>query len=634
MKQVRPRLALAVLLLIALSTGAYGQSQCGLTALTETVGAGFDIPGVAGDLVVFDTDADLVGQNADGNYEIYAADLSTSPPAITQITHSSGSGTFSDSPITDGRRIAFESNADLVGENAGGSYQVFVYDLETSSLTQLSHGAADSFSPVIDGDLVAWISHGDPLGQNADGTSEVFVYDLATSHLTQVTHTTTGAAGGAAIDAGRVAFVSSGDVLGPGTGGSYHLYLYDTAKASLSELAPSVGGTQSPSIEGHRVAFKAGPPSDFEIYVYDLADQSLKQITNTPGLNESNPSIQGDFVAFASQGDPLGTNPDHDWEIFLYDLATSSVVQVTDTTGGTDQAFAVLSGSRIVFLSNADPTGTNSDGGPDLFVADCPDLITPPPPAGPWLTSAAISDFQFKVRIAGPNGTFRQGVKEPGCISETLCVSGAVPGRSEVFLRIVGPKPNGKLWPTLVKFSTSQVEIWVEQLSSGDLRYYRLAGASPGVDTLPGLFDRNGFTPASPIVSPPAFARVSAPTELVAVGKANGYFTSPQFPGFRFRVTIDNGGTSSSPATVESQCIDETICLSGAVPGRSELFVRIVGPKPNGYLWPTLVKFSTSPIDVWIEQTATGVQRHYHLDGATPGSDDLTGIFDRMGFQP
>jgi Tol biopolymer transport system component len=495
MKQVCTPLVLSVFLFAVLSTGAHAQGQCGLSALTDTVGAGFDIPAVSGDLVVFDTGADLVGQNGDGNFEIYAADLSTSPPAITQITHSTGAGIFSDSPTTDGRRIAFESNADLVGENPGGSYQVFVYDLETASLTQLSHGAVDHFDPVIDGDLVAWGSHGDPLGTNADGNSEVFLYDLATSTLRQITHTTSGAAGGVDIDAGRVAFVSSGDVLGNGAGGTYHLYLYDTATASVSELAPTVGGTQSPSIDGHRVAFKASSPAGFDAYVYDLADESLKQITDTSGYNESNPSIQGDFVAFGSQGDPLGTNADHDWEIFLYDLATSTTVQVTDTTGGTEQAFAVLSGTRIVFVTNADPTGTNSDGGMDLFVADCPDLIAPPPPPGPWLTSSEIPDFQFKVRITGQGGTPRMGVEEPVCIPETLCVSGAVPGRSEVFLRIVGPKPNGYLWPTLVKFSTSEVEIWIEQLSSADLHYYELAGAAPGVDELPGLFDRHSFKP-------------------------------------------------------------------------------------------------------------------------------------------
>lgn len=60
---------------------------------------------------------------------------------------------------------------------------------------------------------------------------------------------------------------------------------------------------------------------------------------------------------------------------------------------------------------------------------------------------------------------------------------------------MVGPKPNGRLWPTLVKFTTSTVEVWIEQLSAGMVRYYRLEGATPGSSELPGLFDRGGFPP-------------------------------------------------------------------------------------------------------------------------------------------
>jgi hypothetical protein len=74
-------------------------------------------------------------------------------------------------------------------------------------------------------------------------------------------------------------------------------------------------------------------------------------------------------------------------------------------------------------------------------------------------------------------------------------VSGRLPGRHEVFARIVGPKPNGRLWPTLVKFTTSQVEVWIEQVSTGEVEYYLLEGASRGFDELPGLFDREGFEP-------------------------------------------------------------------------------------------------------------------------------------------
>jgi hypothetical protein len=85
--------------------------------------------------------------------------------------------------------------------------------------------------------------------------------------------------------------------------------------------------------------------------------------------------------------------------------------------------------------------------------------------------------------------------QEAACIEETLCLSAALPGRSEVFLRIVGPKPNGRLWPTIVKFTTSALEVWIEQVSTGETNYHRIEGAAPGKDDLTGLFDRAGFAP-------------------------------------------------------------------------------------------------------------------------------------------
>jgi hypothetical protein len=62
--------------------------------------------------------------------------------------------------------------------------------------------------------------------------------------------------------------------------------------------------------------------------------------------------------------------------------------------------------------------------------------------------------------------------------------------------------------------------------------------------------------------------------------------------------------------------------------------LRILGPRPNGYLWPTVVRFTTSTVEVWIEQVSTGVGRYYRLEGASPGSEELTGFFDRTGFSP
>jgi hypothetical protein len=111
------------------------------------------------------------------------------------------------------------------------------------------------------------------------------------------------------------------------------------------------------------------------------------------------------------------------------------------------------------------------------------------------------------------------------------------------------------------------------------------------------------------------------------------YFTDPAYPGWKFRVNI-TAGSNTIVGTHEPVCLPETVCVSGALAGRSEVFIRVIGPRPNGKLWPTLVKFTTSRVDIWIRQLSTGVEKHYTLEGAAPGVDELPGLFDRGGFDP
>jgi hypothetical protein len=114
-------------------------------------------------------------------------------------------------------------------------------------------------------------------------------------------------------------------------------------------------------------------------------------------------------------------------------------------------------------------------------------------PAG-FFSDPAYPDFRFRVRISAAGETIA-GVREPNCQPETVCVSGALPGRSELFIRIIGPRPNGFLWPTLVRFTPSRVVVDIYQVSSDFTQTYVLEAIPPGTDELPGLQDRTGFLP-------------------------------------------------------------------------------------------------------------------------------------------
>lgn len=116
-----------------------------------------------------------------------------------------------------------------------------------------------------------------------------------------------------------------------------------------------------------------------------------------------------------------------------------------------------------------------------------------PQPPGTWLTTPEQPGFQFQVRITGSSPV--TGAAESDCIAETFCASGALPGRPEVFVKVIGPRPNGYLWVQISRFTPSEVEVWVQQLSSGDVQYYDLAAVSATADDVPGRQDRTAFMP-------------------------------------------------------------------------------------------------------------------------------------------
>ena len=76
--------------------------------------------------IAFSSNRNLTGENADANQELFLFDTTTN--TFTQVTTATGSAIFSGSPTINaaGTRIAFLSNADLTGENPDGNREVFL----------------------------------------------------------------------------------------------------------------------------------------------------------------------------------------------------------------------------------------------------------------------------------------------------------------------------------------------------------------------------------------------------------------------------------------------------------------------------------------------------------------------------
>ncbi|MES1244754.1 MAG: hypothetical protein ABUT39_24315 [Acidobacteriota bacterium] len=302
-----------------------------------------------------------------------------------------------------------------------------------------------------------------------------------------------------------------------------------------------------------------------------------------------------------------------------------------------------LLGERGIWLSDGSPDGAWAVSSldpsgwvalPDRLVAFQNDdlrflstlsslpVTAPVPPPGRWMDSPRLPGFRFKVRVGQTAGRL-----EPACPAKTLCVSGAVPGRAEVFLRL-SRQPDGRLWPAVVELTNAAADVWVLQTATGRLRYYRLPGADPASPTLPGLLDREGF-PGT------AGGGLESAAEEARRGKdpqpPGRWIESAAVPGFRVQARLTANGTSR--LLRKEACAAETFCLSGATPGLTEVLLRVTGPRPNGYYWPAMARFAPATLEVWVQQRKTGKVRYYRLNAPPADGSQLDGYLDRQGFR-
>lgn len=115
-----------------------------------------------------------------------------------------------------------------------------------------------------------------------------------------------------------------------------------------------------------------------------------------------------------------------------------------------------------------------------------------------------------------------------------------------------------------------------------------------------------------------------------------GWLATPELPGFEFRVYITPVGGQTIDDTKAEPCIPETLCVSGALEGRPEVFIKIIGPRPNGYLWVQISRFTPSTVEVWVRQLSTGEEQEYFLRHVPAGFGhlDVSGLQDREAFLP
>jgi Tol biopolymer transport system component len=335
---------------------------------------------------------DPLGTNPDHVYQIFKWELPGG--ALTQLTSFPEGLTRNVSITDDGEWIVFDSRADPVQQNGDGSPELFLVRSDGTDITQLTNddllGGGIAECPAISGSGNRVLFYGtyDPNGTNPDHLTQLFVLDLASSNLTQLTqgdselHVPYSAFfsdskwadarcyPSISDDGERIAFSSSANLTGINPSGWPQVFTITADGQNLSQIH-WIGGSGwhyawGISGNGERIVFlreqNSGEHGVGSIWVVNWDNTGHTSLTSG-----SQPTIRDDGTR-VYYGEVAGSETSH---LFFIVVATLGERQLTPSEVSVVNRAPVVSGSgdRIVFLAEHGeyPGGSNPDEGPEIM---------------------------------------------------------------------------------------------------------------------------------------------------------------------------------------------------------------------------------------------------------------------------
>ncbi len=235
-------------------------------------------------------------------------------PCIGGLRIATNSASHVDASISaDGGQVAFTTSAALVPGDTNQSWDIYVRDLASGSLTRVSvgsngsQGAGDSSHPSLsaNGRYVAFASRAQLDSSDNNGTSDVYLHDCQSGQTSLVSRGGDGAsdAPSLASGGGAIAFHSAARNLVAGDGNAASdIFAYDRASGLIELVSLTEGGGQmgrvfgdcSMSADGRRVAFTATDGASI-VFVRDRAAGSTVRTDRPGGMT----TISGDGGSYA-----------------------------------------------------------------------------------------------------------------------------------------------------------------------------------------------------------------------------------------------------------------------------------------------------------------------------------------------
>jgi beta propeller repeat protein len=233
-------------------------------------------PDIYGDKIVWldKRNSESVPDSSFGGFDVYMYNLSTKEE--TRISKSTV-------PINPDAFLKVDIDADKLVWGSGGD-GISVYNISTGSQTNIN-SSISLYNIAFSGDKIAGTD-------DVDGREGVvYVYNLSTSNLTQITANES-AYGGPGIFGNRVVWPDSRN--GNNSSG-FDLYMYDLSSKNETQITTNNSVAWSvPRIYGDRIVWVDDRNVTWDIYMYDLANKNETRISTSGSAYQ--PSIFNDSI--------------------------------------------------------------------------------------------------------------------------------------------------------------------------------------------------------------------------------------------------------------------------------------------------------------------------------------------------
>lgn len=295
---------------------------------------------------------------------------------------------------SDGRRVAFESSADLLQENAPGGLQTFVAGVDDGqiSFSKIANSRATRIALSHNGQQAVLASKDNPLGTNLDGNSEIFYFDGTTLHqltITQpnapATRVDDGNFGPSLSDDATLAVFTSNRDLVPGKNldASDEVFLYQTAHRKFVQLTNFSSSTRCEraqlSGDGRWVSYlltevaQEDTSSTRQLMLHNVSSGEVTMVRAGVSLMLAETRVLSDDAArlVFSASDEKGVA-----QVYLYDHARQKIKQLAQIAKrSADVALQPTisgDGRRIAFATKRRVNDFKSAGGVEVYVYDVP----------------------------------------------------------------------------------------------------------------------------------------------------------------------------------------------------------------------------------------------------------------------